>query len=240
PNSCNNEHNLWRATKYLKRPAKRNTNILNSNGNWCRSNTEQAEAFAQHLQSVFQPNDINNSITETEVEKFLESPCQMSLPIKSIKYAEVVTEIKELNNKKAPGPDKINGITLKSLPKKCIQFITLIFNAILRLDHFPSQWKCAEIIMILKPNKVETELTSYLLQGSVLGPTLYLIYTADIPTSRNLTTSTFADDTAILSRARCPKQATAQLAINLVAVEKWLSDWRIKVNEQKCKHVTFT
>ncbi|KAH8315915.1 hypothetical protein KR074_001820, partial [Drosophila pseudoananassae] len=61
-----------------------------------------------------------------------------------------------------------------------------------------------------------------------------------IPTSRNLTTSTFADDTAILSRARCPKQATAQLAIHLVAVGKWLSDWRIKVNEQKCKHVTFT
>ncbi|KAH8373685.1 hypothetical protein KR093_003287, partial [Drosophila rubida] len=61
-----------------------------------------------------------------------------------------------------------------------------------------------------------------------------------IPISRQLTTSTFADDTAILSRSRCPKQATAQLAAHLVAVEKWLSDWRIEVNEQKCKHVTFT
>jgi len=35
-------------------------------------------------------------------------------------------------------------------------------------------------------------------------------------------------------------QATAQLALHLVDVEKWLSNWRIKVNEQKCKHVTFT
>jgi len=33
---------------------------------------------------------------------------------------------------------------------------------------------------------------------------------------------------------------TAQLAVHLVAVEKWLADWRIKVNELKCKHVTFT
>ncbi|KAH8295529.1 hypothetical protein KR044_004967, partial [Drosophila immigrans] len=84
----------------------------------------------------------------------------MSLPIKRIKYEEVVTEIKCLNNKKAPGPDKIDSITLKTFPPKCIRFLTLIFNAILRLEHFPSQWKCAEIIMILKPHKTETELTS--------------------------------------------------------------------------------
>ena len=77
-------------------------------------------------------------------------------------------------------------------------------------------------------------------QGSVLGPTLYVIYTSDIPTNESLTTSTFADDTAILSRSRCPIQATSKLADHLVEVEKWLSDWRIKINEQKCKHVTFT
>lgn len=64
--------------------------------------------------------------------------------------------------------------------------------------------------------------------------------TADIPTSRQLTISTFADNTAILSRSKCPRQATAQLALYLAHIEKWLSDWRIKVNKQKCKHVTFT
>lgn len=39
--------------------------------------------------------------------------------------------------------------------------ITIIFNAILRLGYFPSQWKVAQIIMILKPGKNPTETASY-------------------------------------------------------------------------------
>ncbi|XP_036341745.1 uncharacterized protein LOC118751085 [Rhagoletis pomonella] len=37
-------------------------------------------------------------------------------------------------------------------------------------------------------------------QGSVLGPTLYIIYTSDIPTSKDILTSTFADDTALIAQ----------------------------------------
>lgn len=64
---------------------------------------------------------------------------------------------------------------------------------------------------------------------------LSVLYTADIPTNYQLTISTFADDTAILSRSRCPVKATMQLAL-----EHWLANWRVRVNEGKCKQVTFT
>uniref|UniRef100_A0A034VFD2 Putative RNA-directed DNA polymerase from transposon X-element n=1 Tax=Bactrocera dorsalis TaxID=27457 RepID=A0A034VFD2_BACDO len=77
-------------------------------------------------------------------------------------------------------------------------------------------------------------------QGSVLGPMLYVLYTSDIPVSDRLTMSTFADDTAIISRSKCPIHANALLGNHIVAVANWLANWRIKVNEQKCKHVTFT
>ena len=77
-------------------------------------------------------------------------------------------------------------------------------------------------------------------QGSVLGPLLYVLFTSDIPTSNQLVTSTFADDTAILSRHKNVAVATTQLESHLLLVNNWLSQWRIKVNEQKCRHVTFT
>jgi len=77
-------------------------------------------------------------------------------------------------------------------------------------------------------------------QGSALGPIQFILYTAHILTTESLITFTFADDTAILSRSRCPTNATVQLPDHLVVVEKWLSDWRIKINKQKCKHITFT
>ena len=86
----------------------------------------------------------------------------------------------------------------------------------------------------------ECPITAGVPQGSVLGPILYILFTADIPTSDEVITSTFADDTAILSRHKCPITATKVLQQHLKQIEEWLAKWRIKVNENKCKHITFT
>jgi hypothetical protein len=77
-------------------------------------------------------------------------------------------------------------------------------------------------------------------QSSVLGPLLYLLYMADLPTSPRTFIATFTDDTSILTTDSDPAVASHLLQTDLLEIQHWLKRWRIKVNETKSTHVTFT
>jgi hypothetical protein len=87
--------------------------------------------------------------------------------------------------------------------------------------------------------KVHTELTGLtqvnagVSQGSILDPLLYLLYTADLPTSPDFFTAAFADDTAVVATDSDPATASHKLQTTLLGIQSWLKDWRIKANETK-------
>ena len=77
-------------------------------------------------------------------------------------------------------------------------------------------------------------------QGSVLGPILYTLYTANIPTTTNSTVLTFTGDTATTSQAYEPRYGSQITTRTYHKNRKVATRKEIKANPNKCNHITFT
>lgn len=361
------DYSLWKATKRLKQPKLYQPPLRNPDNSWANSEPEKVKTFATHLSDVFKPNVQEGSIDASScTTKVLRETYQLDPPINKLTKTEVCSAIRKLDLHKAPGYDLITAKILRELPDEGAVVLTQIYNAILRRNYVPPQWKVAEIIMILKPGKSAEDPKSYrpisllpitskvleilflnrlnpilkdkklipnhqfgfrknhgtieqihrlvdavndcyenkkycsaafldisqafdrvwhegllskvkrmlpinyflfiksyldtrrffvkhgeatsnlqeihagVPQGSVLGPTLYLVFTADLPMTDGVKVCTYADDTAILAVNVDASKASALLQISLDNISSWLNKWRIKVNETKSVHVTYT
>jgi hypothetical protein len=152
------DYSLWKATKRLKRPEMNIPPLRTATGDWAKSDKEKSELYADYLSGVFKQ---NLSADSEDIIKFLEAPFQMSPPIKFFTVGEVKSSIKKLRPRKAPGYDYITAELLQHLPRKCLVFITTLFNSVMRLCYYPYQWKFSEIQMIPKPGKPLEAVSSY-------------------------------------------------------------------------------
>jgi hypothetical protein len=72
-----------------------------------------------------------------------------------------------------------------------------------------------------------------------LGPILYLLYTWDIQQEEDITTATFADDTAILAVGCSSDETTTKLQESCSRINDWTRLWRMRINENKSVHIDF-
>jgi retron-type reverse transcriptase len=363
------DNSIWRMAKAL-RSDKKPIPPIHSTLGLVFSDDEKAEAFADSLELQCRPNIVDADLDhieriERQVEIILSG--QHDTPNTPASPEEVRGIIGTLKVKKAPGPDKIPNTALKLLPVKVVVALTAIINASLRLCHFPSRWKNANVIFIPKPGKdllfpqnyrpisllsnvgkvlekvilarlirvtnenhvlpdeqfgfrpkhstadqlihvtefisqginqnestgaifldvakafdtvwhdglvhklhtagvplamvkllnsfledrkfharignvlsTVREIEAGVPQGSVLSPTLYAIFTADIPKPDETKIALYADDTAILARSESPEQVSELLRRAVESLESWFRLWRIDVNPDKSSAILFT
>lgn len=152
------DNSLWRMAKALRTKRSPIPPIHGENG-VAYSDSDKAEAFADNLERQCSPSYRNADVVHigrinTRIRQSLRRVDPTHLQPTSIE--EVRKRISALKTKKASGSDGVSNSALKALPKKALAALTGMLNAMLRLRYFPSQWKCAEVVVLPKPGQPGT------------------------------------------------------------------------------------
>ncbi|VVC42096.1 Reverse transcriptase domain [Cinara cedri] len=208
--------NLWSTTKILLKYKLPLVPIINPHGELATTDGEKAELFKEHLTETFMPHSDIQIPSHTDiVNRSLVSPLSTFPAVKHFTPGEVKFTIQKYSLKKSPGFDLITAEVARSLPKRAIVRVGTSLSGLAKIN-------------------------AGIPQGGILSPLLYNIYAADQPTSPNTAVAEFADDKAIISIHDNPHTASHNLQLHLDLMADWYKKWRIKVNQSKSLHTTFT
>ncbi|KAF0749787.1 Uncharacterized protein FWK35_00012778 [Aphis craccivora] len=181
----------------------------------------------------------------------LDISASQSFPIKHFSPSDIKFAIQKHTLRKSPGYDLITAEIARCLPKRAIAFN--------RVWHEGLLYKVKTCL----PPTYYTLLKSYLTdryfqvlfksaysnianiragvsQGGILSSLLYNLYASDQPTSDNTIVADYADDKIIISINQNPIVVSLNLQNHLSLMETRYNNWRIKVNQTKSNHTTFT
>jgi len=155
------DQTIWRPIKSRKKPRTPLPPIRSNRrppGPWAKSDTEKANFFANRLAEVYKPHD---DTPDPEILRKIANQAQQTEKPRAFIIGEVKGVIKSLHSRKAPSPDLVTTLMIQELPPEDLKAILHLFSAVLRLQHWPKPLKQAKVVMILKPGKTPTDLTSY-------------------------------------------------------------------------------
>ena len=128
------------------------------NGDMTVSNEEKSTEFARHLASVHQTPDnaAFDSAFKQEVDTYFESfvkPPPSTNALEQIDVRKFRILLSKTKSNKSPGDDTITYDVMKKCSDPSLAVLCRIINNCLEENIFPSQWKWAKVIMLVKPGK---------------------------------------------------------------------------------------
>ena len=76
----------------------------------------------------------------------------------------------------------------------------------------------------------EVKVTSGVVQESVLGPILFLLYINDLADQMSCHVRLYADDVVLYTDLMSHKETSSSLQKSLNALSKWCEDWKMLIN----------
>ncbi|KAK3105405.1 hypothetical protein FSP39_024486 [Pinctada imbricata] len=163
---------FWRLVKGRKpRTSRTYPEVIDKIGKSCTDPENVAEAFALHFENIYTPSgdDMFDDNFETCIEeKFqdilhnISEHNKGSIPGGDITADEILTVIRGLKLRKAPGEDRVTNEHIKYGGDDVSKFLVKLFNTIFAIENVPSAWKRGLIVPLYKGgNKPKTSSASY-------------------------------------------------------------------------------
>ena len=158
---------VWKLAKQVKRRTSSSQipPLHTPNSGIALSNPEKSQILAEefhrkHLTS----RDLSDQATTNLVSQKSKSfdRVQESTPTNALpQLPEILSILRKLQTKKAPGVDDVTNAQLKNLPKKTVAQLLCIIQACIQLQYFPKSWKHATVVAVPKPKKDPTIPSNY-------------------------------------------------------------------------------
>ena len=131
--------------------------------------------------------------------------------------------------------DKVHPQVLKMCALNLGRPLSIIFNIIFNIIFLSKRKQ-----RVVRGDFVSiwVEVTSGVPQGSVYGPTLFIIYVNDIPGMLSSLVKLYAHDTKLLADVS-NHEGKISFQSDLDLISNWSKDWLVKLNASKCKVMHF-
>lgn len=148
--NLDNPRKRWGTFRALSDKAPRITS-LRSGATTAYLDEDKAEMIANSLEARFTEHP--GGAPYPPADHYQPPRPRYSLDVPRISTRNVEDALLTCKDKKAPGHDGISYQLIKLLPEDGINFITLLFNAIIINQAYPEAWKRAVVIPLSKPGK---------------------------------------------------------------------------------------